>query len=141
MPCKRPSLELIDLPAGWLPAVVHAIKGQGPGCSKPVMFGKRLKPVERCPHCQLDWFGQQAVDFPTYIGIVMVGHVLAPVVIAMIGSWGISAWVTLAIMLAVTVVMLIAIFLQPSKGAVIGLLWWHGIGAFRQERRRGKQDL
>jgi hypothetical protein len=25
--------------------------------------------------------------------------------------------------------------LQPTKGAVIGFLWWHGIGAFRQERR------
>jgi hypothetical protein len=25
--------------------------------------------------------------------------------------------------------------LQPTKGAVIGFLWWHGIGAFTQERR------
>ena len=77
---------------------------------------------------------QQADDFPAYIGIFVVGHLLAPVVIAMIASWGMSAWLTLAIILPVAVIMLLAM-LQPTKGAVIGFLWWHGIGAFRQELR------
>lgn len=77
---------------------------------------------------------QQADDFPAYIGIFVVGHLLAPVVIAMIGTFGMSAWLTLAIILPVAVVMLLAM-LQPTKGAVIGFLWWHGIGAFKQERR------
>ena len=77
---------------------------------------------------------QQADDFPAYIGIFVVGHLLAPVVIAMIGTFGLSAWLTLAIILPVAVVMLIAM-LQPTKGSVIAFLWWHGIGAFRQERR------
>ena len=65
--------------------------------------------------------------------IFVVGHLLAPVVIAMI-SGGVSAWLTLAILLPVAVVMLLAM-LQPTKGAVIAFLWWHGIGAFKQERR------
>ena len=76
---------------------------------------------------------QQADDFPAYIGIIVVGHLLAPVVIAMI-SGGVSAWLTLAILLPVAVAMLLAM-LQPTKGAVIAFLWWHGIGAFKQERR------
>ncbi len=76
---------------------------------------------------------QQADDFPAYIGIFVVGHLLAPVVIAMI-SGGVSAWLTLAILLPVAVAMLLAM-LQPTKGAVIAFLWWHGIGAFKQERR------
>jgi uncharacterized protein (DUF983 family) len=63
----------------------------------------------------------------------VVGHLLAPVVIAMI-SGGISAWLTLAITLPVAVIMLL-VMLQPTKGAVIAFLWWHGIGAFTQERR------
>ena len=77
---------------------------------------------------------QQADDFPAYIGIFVVGHLLAPVVIAMIGSFGMSAWLTLAIILPVAVVMLL-VTLQPTKAAVVAFLWWHGIGAFRQERR------
>jgi len=76
---------------------------------------------------------QQADDFPAYIGIFVVGHLLAPVVIAMI-SGGVSPWLTLAILLPVAVALLL-VTLQPTKGAVIAFLWWHGIGAFKQERR------
>ena len=89
--------------------------------------------VAACSHCGQRWDGHQADDFPAYIGIFVVGHLLAPVVIAMISA-GMSAWLTLAILLPVSIVMLIAM-LQPTKGAVIAFLWWHGIGAFKQERR------
>ena len=57
----------------------------------------------------------------------------------MIGSYGMSAWLTLAIILPVAVAMLIAM-LQPVKGAVIAFLWWFGIGAFKQERRLPADD-
>ena len=77
---------------------------------------------------------QQADDFPAYIGIFVVGHLLAPVVIAMISRFGMSPMLVLAIILPVAVVMLIAM-LQPTKGGVIAFLWWNGIGAFKKERR------
>jgi uncharacterized protein (DUF983 family) len=134
MPSQRLSPDQIDLPAGWIAALVRGAKCRCPRCGEAGLFRQWLKPVERCPHCRQDWSVQQADDFPAYIGIFVVGHLLAPVVIAMIGSWGMSAWATLAIMLPVAVVMLLAM-LQPTKGAVIGFLWWHGIGAFKQERR------
>ena len=134
MPSQRLSADHVDLPAGWLPAVLRGGKGRCPRCGEAALFRKWLKPVERCPHCRQDWSVQQADDFPAYIGIFVVGHLLAPVVIAMIGTFHMSAWATLAIILPVAVAMLLAM-LQPTKGAVIGFLWWHGIGAFRQERR------
>lgn len=117
-----------------VPALLRGLKGQCPRCGGAALFRKWLKPLERCPHCQQDWSVQQADDFPAYIGIFVVGHLLAPVVITMIGTFGLSAWLTLAIILPAAVLMLLAM-LQPVKGAVIGFLWWHGIGAFRQERR------
>ena len=133
MPSQRLSPDQIDLPAGWIAALVRGAKCHCPRCGEAALFRKWLKPVDRCPHCRQDWSVQQADDFPAYIGIFVVGHLLAPVVIAMI-SGGISPLLTLAIILPVSVVMLIAM-LQPTKGAVIGFLWWHGIGAFKQERR------
>jgi uncharacterized protein (DUF983 family) len=128
------SPDQIDLPAGWLPALARGAKGRCPRCGTAALFRKWLKPVDTCPNCRCDWSVQQADDFPAYIGILVVGHLLAPVVITMIGSFGMSAWLTLAIILPLAVVMLL-VTLQPVKGAVIGFLWWHGIGAFRQERR------
>ena len=130
-----PEPSEIDLPDSWLAAFMRGIRCRCPRCGEAPLFRKWLKPVETCPHCQQDWSVQQADDFPAYIGIFVVGHLLAPVVIAMIGTFGMSAWATLAIILPVAVVMLIAM-LQPTKGGVIGFLWWHGIGAFRQERRK-----
>ena len=103
------------------------------------MFRAWLKPVDTCAHCQQDWSLQQADDFPAYIGIFVVGHLLAPVVIAMIGRFGMDPMVVLAIILPVAVVMLIAM-LQPTKGGVIAFLWWNGIGAFRKERRTDEAD-
>lgn len=134
MPSQRLSPDQIELPTGWIAALVRGAQGKCPRCGEAALFRKWLKPVDRCPHCRQDWSVQQADDFPAYIGIFVVGHLLAPVVIAMIGSWGMSAWATLAVMLPVAVIMLLAM-LQPTKGAVIGFLWWHGIGAFQQERR------
>jgi uncharacterized protein (DUF983 family) len=139
MPSTPLSPDQIELPAGWIPALVRGARGRCPRCEQAALFRAWLKPVDRCPHCKQDWSVQQADDFPAYIGIFVVGHLLTPVVIAMIGSWGMSAWATLAIMLPVAVVMLLAM-LQPTKGAVIGFLWWHGIGAFRQERRPPPED-
>jgi uncharacterized protein (DUF983 family) len=133
MPSQRLSPELIELPGGWIPALLRGAKGGCPRCGEAALFRQWLKPVERCDHCKQDWSVQQADDFPAYIGIFVVGHLLAPVVIAMIAG-GVSAWLTLAILLPVSIAMLLAM-LQPTKGAVIAFLWWHGIGAFQQERR------
>ena len=137
MPHQRLSPELIDLPQGWVAALVRGARGKCPRCGEAALFRKWLKPVDACGHCRQDWSLQQADDFPAYIGIFVVGHLLAPVVIAMISA-GLSAWLTLAILLPVSILMLIAM-LQPTKGAVIAFLWWHGIGAFKQERREDER--
>ncbi|QUL37721.1 DUF983 domain-containing protein [Erythrobacter sp. JK5] len=123
-----------DLPGSLRAALLRGLRARCPRCGAAPLFRKWLKPVERCAHCDHDWSVQQADDFPAYIGIFVVGHLLAPVVIAMIGAFGLSAWLTLAIILPVAVVLLMAM-LQPTKGGVIAFLWWHGIGAFVQERR------
>lgn len=129
------SSDQIDLPAGVIEAIKRGVKGQCPRCGAAALFRAWLKPVDACPHCQQNWSVQQADDFPAYIGIFVVGHLLAPVVITMIGGFGFSAWLTLAIILPVAVILLL-VLLQPTKGGVIAFLWWHGIGAFRQERRQ-----
>ena len=129
----------VDLPATLPAALVRGLRGQCPRCGEGRLFRAWLKPVERCGACAQDWSVQQADDFPAYIGIFVVGHLLAPVVIAMIGTFGMSAWLTLAIILPVAVAMLLAM-LHPVKGAVIAFLWWFGIGAFVQERRVGSDE-
>ncbi len=127
------------MPATLVAALLRGLRGSCPRCGEAQLFRKWLKPVETCAHCTQDWSVQQADDFPAYIGIFVVGHLLAPVVIAMIGGYGMSATLTLAIILPVAVAMLLAM-LQPVKGGVVAFLWWFGIGAFVQERRAPEPD-
>lgn len=122
------------LPASAKHALLRGLRGQCPRCGKAPLFRKWLKPVEGCAACSQDWSVQQADDFPAYIGIFVVGHLLAPIVIAMIATFGMSPWLTLAIILPVAIAILL-VTLQPIKGGVIALLWWWGVGAFVQERR------
>jgi uncharacterized protein (DUF983 family) len=129
----------IDLPAGAMPALLRGLRGRCARCGGDGLFRKWLKPVDRCEHCDHDWSVQQADDFPAYIGIFVTGHLLAPVVIAMIGIFALSPWLTLAIILPVAILMTVAM-LQPVKGAVLAFLWWWGIGAFRQERQTAPPD-
>tara|TARA_B100001179_G_scaffold213789_1_gene182666 strand:+ start:2051 stop:2485 length:435 start_codon:yes stop_codon:yes gene_type:complete len=134
-----PTANQPNLPAALGEALLRALRGKCPRCGEARLFRKWLKPVDTCAHCRQDWSIQQADDFPAYIGIFVVGHLLAPIVIAMIGGYGMSAWLTLAIILPVAVIMLLGM-LQPVKGAVIAFLWWFGIGAFKQERRAPRDD-
>lgn len=129
----------IDLPTGAFPAIMRGLRARCPRCDQGALFRAWIKPVDRCSHCSHDWSVQQADDFPAYIGIFVTGHVLAPFVIALIGTFELSAWATLAIILPIAIVMTLAM-LHPVKGGVIALLWWWGVGAFKQERRASPQQ-
>ncbi len=76
---------------------------------------------------------QRADDFPAYIAILVTGHILAPVIIAMVSDLALSAGVIAAILLPLSVGLMLAL-LQPAKGAVIAVQWWHGLHGFTRER-------
>jgi uncharacterized protein (DUF983 family) len=86
--------------------------------------------VETCPSCNEDLSPQRADDFPPYIVITFVGHiVVAGIVLSeRLTDWSMTTqmliWPSLTLILAL-------LFLQPIKGAVIGLQWalrLHGFG-------------
>ena len=123
-----------DLPSNLWQTLWRGTLCKCPRCGEGKLFRKWLKPVDSCAVCDLDIRGQRSDDLPAYIGIFVTGHLLAPVIIALITGFALSALVLLAIIIPVAIVMLIG-FLQPSKGAVIALQWWNGMHGFRKERR------
>ncbi|QYJ06954.1 DUF983 domain-containing protein [Qipengyuania flava] len=129
-----PSLRTdVALPHTFGAALLRGARGQCPRCGEAALFRKWLKPVDHCRACALDMTGQRADDFPAYIAIFVTGHLLAPVLIMMMGDWNLSASMTIAIIIPLAVAMLLAL-LQPSKGAVIAIQWWNGMHGFRKER-------
>ena len=102
-----------------------------PACGEGKLFGRFLKPVDRCDRCGTLYSGHKADDFPAYIVIILLGHLLLPVMIEVNSALAIpmavqaALWPGLAIILAVAMI-------QPAKGAVIALQWsrrMHGFAA------------
>ena len=104
------------------PALMHALRGRCPDCGEGKLFARFLKPVARCGHCGARWDGHQADDFPAYIVILLLGHLLVPLMIEVNAAfaiplgWQAVIWPMLAILLGIAMI-------QPAKGAVIAFQW------------------
>lgn len=111
-------------------AIMRGLKCACPNCGKGAMFGAYLKVNPVCESCGEELFHEQAQDFPPYINITIVAHVvLMGVVLAeQHADW--PMWLHLTIWPVVTIILAMAL-MQPIKGAVVGYQWaqrMHGFG-------------
>ena len=100
----------------------RALAGRCPACGSGELFRAFLKPVDRCRACGQDWSHQQADDFPAYLVIFILGHLLVPMVITVNMEFDpplvlqMVGWPALTAILAL-------LMIQPVKGAVIAFQW------------------
>lgn len=130
-PAKAPGL-----PTSFGAAMLRGMRCSCPRCGSARLFGRWLKPVDRCPACGIDWTLQRADDFPAYIAIIVTGHLLAPLMIALAMDAALGPVALAAILFPSAIAMMLGM-LQPSKGLVIALQWWHGMHGFVRERAGG----
>ncbi len=111
-------------------AMTWGFKGRCPACGHAPLFGRFLKPVPICDACGQDWSHQCADDFPAYIVILLLGHLIVPLVIE-VNHWFAPSVTAQMILWPSLTAVLALLLLQPVKGAVIGLQWakyMHGFG-------------
>ena len=106
-----------------------------PNCGRGHLFGRFLKVVDRCEVCGEDYTPQRADDFPAYLVIIVVGHVVVPALLAVEMAYAPPAWLQLLIWLPVTLVAALSL-LQPTKGAIVGLQWQTGMHGFEASKSR-----
>jgi len=100
------------------------------------LFRQFLKPAGVCAHCGTALDGHQADDFPAYIVILLLGHIIVPVMIevnilfAIPLGWQAIIWPSLTAILAIALI-------QPVKGGVIGYQWARRMHGFAQARVSG----
>lgn len=118
---------LFTAPATVWAAIGRGIRGRCPRCGEAKLFRRFLKPT-LCEHCLAEWTGAQADDFPAYISILVSGHILAPIIIALGSDPRLSTSQVIAIALPVAILLTVGL-LQPAKGAVIALQWWFAMSS------------
>lgn len=116
-------------------ALLRGLAGRCPNCGRGRMFRRFLKVADNCPACGEELFHQRADDFPAYLVIVLVGHIVVPLVLLVETEYTPALWLEAAIWPPLTLALALA-FLQPVKGAVVAMQWYgkmHGFGQAHSE--------
>lgn len=113
--CLRPS-------SAW-GAIWRGVKSRCPRCGCSSLFDHFLKPAGKCLACGEDWQVRASDDFPPYIVILLLGHIVAPGMIGLETLAHPPLWVHLAIWLPLVTILGIAL-IRPVKGGVMALQWW-----------------
>ena len=114
----------------WREAVGRGFRGKCPSCGEGKLFRAFLKPVDACEDCGEPMHHQRADDLPPYIVITIVGHIVVGGLLLSekYADWSMTTHMLIWPPLCVVLTLL---FMQPVKGAVVGLQWanrMHGFG-------------
>ena len=93
-----------------------------PACGRGSMFRRYLKVADHCPQCGEALHHQRADDAPPYFTIVIVGHVVVSLVLAVEMAYRPPLWLHAALWLPLTVILTLLV-LPVVKGALVALQW------------------
>lgn len=103
-------------------ALKRGLAGKCPACGDAKLFGRFLKPVSCCASCGRDWTVHRADDFPAYLVVLVLGHLLIPIVVEANLSFDLSLTTQMLLWPALAIIGSLAM-IQPAKGFVLALIW------------------
>jgi uncharacterized protein (DUF983 family) len=121
-----------ELTAGQ--AMRRGFRGRCPACGEGRMFRAFLKVNDSCPECSEELHHHRADDFPAYLVIVIVGHLLVPIVLIVETDIAPAMWISMTLWPAAALIMTLGL-LQPVKGAVVAFQWFLGMHGFEPARK------
>jgi uncharacterized protein (DUF983 family) len=101
-----------------------------PHCGKGKLFRSYLKVVEHCDVCGEQLNLHRADDFPPYIAIMIVGHLLVAIMLHIEMVHQVNPMIYVYTMVPLAILLPLAI-LPSIKGAIVGMQWanrMHGFG-------------
>lgn len=112
-----------------LSAMLNGARLRCPHCGKGHLFRAYLKVADTCDACGEELHHHRADDFPPYIAIVIVGHIIVGAMLHLEMSYEIAPWVYVVTMVPAAI--LLPLIMLPSiKGAIVGMQWAHRMHGF-----------
>ncbi len=93
-----------------------------PHCGQGKMFRAYLKVAEQCNVCGEELNHHRADDFPPYIAITIVGHIIIFLMLHMDMSYKVEPLTYVWTMIPLAIVLPLAM-LPSIKGSIVGLQW------------------
>jgi uncharacterized protein (DUF983 family) len=113
-------------------AMLRGFLNRCPNCGRGRLFRAFLKVEDHCSVCGEALHHQRADDAPAYFVILIVGHIVVPLVLAVEFALHPPYWVHLVLWLPLTLALALGL-LQPIKGAIIGLQWANQMHGFNTQ--------
>jgi len=126
-------MEKIDKGSLYL---LRGLRGRCPACGQGRLFRAFVKVADRCDNCGEPLHHHRADDFPAYLTIVLVGHLIVPLAMYVEVTFAPSYWLH-ALLWGPLVIGLALGMLQPIKGLIVALQWhmgMHGFAVAKQTR-------
>ena len=118
-----------------LKAARRGLLGRCPRCGEGRLFGRYLKVAESCESCGLELHHHRADDFPPYIVMFIVGHLVGyGIYVAETRFDDVPLWLHVALWPALALILCL-LLLQPVKGGVVGLQYALGMHGFANASR------
>ncbi|MBL6854721.1 MAG: DUF983 domain-containing protein [Alphaproteobacteria bacterium] len=114
--------------------VVRGLMGRCPKCGEGKMFRAFLKVADNCPVCGEELHHHRADDFPAYLVVVIVGHVIVAALLTSEIVFAPPFWLDILIWIPLTLLMAI-LLIQPMKGMVVAWQWQQGMDGFAAAKR------
>ena len=114
--------------------ILRGLRGRCPKCGEGRLFRAFLKVVDNCPVCGEEFHHHRADDFPAYLVIVIVGHIVVALVLGVEAAYSPPLWLHALIWLPVTFAFALAL-IQPVKGAVVAVQWQTGMEGFAAAKK------
>lgn len=108
--------------AAW-PAVRRGLRGRCPACGEGKLLHHYLKVVDACPACGEEMHHHRADDFPAYVTILIVGHVLVGAMFAVDEAWPDLPLGVHFLVWPVLVVVMSLWLLPIVKGGLVAYQW------------------
>jgi uncharacterized protein (DUF983 family) len=114
--------------------MVRGLRGRCPKCGEGRMFRAFLKVSDNCPACGEELHHHRADDFPAYLVVVIVGHIVVALTLLVEVAFSPPLWLHALIWLPLTAGMALAL-IQPAKGLVVAWQWQQGMDGFGPAKR------
>jgi uncharacterized protein (DUF983 family) len=131
---KAPDAAQICLPTSAAQTLWRGLRGRCPACGEGRMFRAFLKVADQCPRCGEPLHHHRADDFPAYLVIVIVGHILVPIVLSVETHLAPPVWISMTLWPLTALAMALGL-LQPVKGAVVAIQWYGGMHGFEEAKK------
>lgn len=106
-----------------------------PSCGGGSLFDGYLSVRDRCVACGERLDRHRADDAPTWMTILVVGHLVAPTMLFVWDTWDPPLWVHWTLWPPLSLLLCLAL-LPRFKGAVIGLQWAWRLAGFAEAPAR-----